>query len=331
MNNFYVYIYLDPREQGQYKYNEYEFDYEPFYVGKGNGRRWKQKKNDQCENKINKIKRLGFETIRIKLKENLEETNALVLEKELIELIGKEKLKEGPLTNETDGGEGVSGLICREETRVKLRKNFKYIIKKFEKRGYKLLTKEKDYENNRQKLEYIHLNCGNKHSISWNKFKQSRGCPICGMCSSLKKRRKNFQEIKEMFEKRKYILLTKENEYKNNKQKLEYIHIKCEKKHSIRFNNFNSGQGCPYCHKDMSSKNRRKNFQDIKNEFEKRKYILLTKEKDYENSKKKLECICNKCRKEYSISWDNFQHGHNCRCRTREKRIERKINIESKE
>lgn len=38
-NKFYVYVYLDPRKPGKYKYGEYEFDYEPFYVGKGTGRR----------------------------------------------------------------------------------------------------------------------------------------------------------------------------------------------------------------------------------------------------------------------------------------------------
>jgi hypothetical protein len=28
-NQFYVYVYLDPRKPGKYKYNNYEFDYEP--------------------------------------------------------------------------------------------------------------------------------------------------------------------------------------------------------------------------------------------------------------------------------------------------------------
>ena len=32
---FYVYCYLDPRFPGKFKYGEIEFDYKPFYIGKG--------------------------------------------------------------------------------------------------------------------------------------------------------------------------------------------------------------------------------------------------------------------------------------------------------
>ena len=35
MGDFYVYIYLDPRKPGSFMYNNLEFNFEPFYVGKG--------------------------------------------------------------------------------------------------------------------------------------------------------------------------------------------------------------------------------------------------------------------------------------------------------
>jgi hypothetical protein len=59
---------LDPRKPGQFKYEEYEFDFEPFYVGKGSGDRWvahiRETKGEWAESslqknphKLNKIKK----------------------------------------------------------------------------------------------------------------------------------------------------------------------------------------------------------------------------------------------------------------------------------
>jgi rubredoxin len=134
--------------------------------------------------------------------------------------------------------------------------------------------------------------------MSWGNFKQGYRCPYCARLKV------NFEDIKKEFEKRKYKLLTKYYEYKNCYTKLNYI---CPKGHksSIAWSSFQQGHGCPYC------AGKKIDFIDIKNEFEKRKYILLTEEKEYKDAHKKLNYICQNNHK-HSITWDHFKQGQNC-------------------
>jgi hypothetical protein len=101
-NVFYVYVYLDPRKLNA------EFQFEPFYVGKGKGARLyshlKQTGRNGKVDKIKSIRRKGLEPVIIKYAENLSEENAYQLEVELIARIGRTCLKTGPLTNKLDGG-----------------------------------------------------------------------------------------------------------------------------------------------------------------------------------------------------------------------------------
>jgi len=117
MNIFYIYVYLDPRKPGIYKYDSYKFDYEPFYVGKGKNERWKDisHRSKYFKRIINKIKKSGSEPIIIKLEENLNEEKSFISELKLIEIIGRKDLKRGPLLNFTNGGEGSNGYIHSEE------------------------------------------------------------------------------------------------------------------------------------------------------------------------------------------------------------------------
>lgn len=124
---FYVYVYLDPRKKGDYGYDDYEFECEPFYVGKGHGKRSLEhlresqlKHKTHKNNKIKKIRSEGLEPIIIKISENLFESDAFDSEVKLIKLIGRYDLGDGPLTNKTDGGEGIVGLIKTKEHRRNL-------------------------------------------------------------------------------------------------------------------------------------------------------------------------------------------------------------------
>ena len=307
--NCYVYIYLDPRKSGKYVYGNYCFLYEPFYVGKGKGRRLNTTsgRNKYFENKINRIEESGLKSIVIKIHKNLSEDDSFILESKLINIIGRKDLNKGPLINFTDGGEGISGYIHNDKSKkkisIKLRKKFRTIQEEFEKYRYVLLTKKEEYKNARTRLNYI---CPNNHLFhtTWYSFYQGNRCRICGYNITSKILRKDFDDIQKVFKKERYILLTKEEEYNNAQSKLKYI---CQfgHKHSITWGNFQQGNRCPYC------KKLKINFSDIYNEFSRREYILLTKEKDYINSKIKLDYICPNGHF-HSMSWSNFKQGRSC-------------------
>lgn len=134
-NIYYVYVYLDPRKPGEYIYFddklklEAKFDYEPFYVGKGCGKR---KHTHLSENENNTANRYKFNKIQKIIREtgndpivllnefDLYEQDAFKLEIKLIALIGRNDLKKGPLTNLTDGGEGPSNPSAERRRKMSL-------------------------------------------------------------------------------------------------------------------------------------------------------------------------------------------------------------------
>lgn len=113
---FYVYIYLDTRKSGSFQYGDLVFNHEPFYIGKGKGRRFSVHLRTKRESDL-KLPRVR--TVRAILKEGREpeikiipvssEDEAFALEVELIKKIGRRDLKKGPLTNLSDGGDGSAG------------------------------------------------------------------------------------------------------------------------------------------------------------------------------------------------------------------------------
>lgn len=86
----------------------------------------------------------------------------------------------------------------------------------------------------------------------------SNGRPV--LEETLKKYRINFLTVKKEFEKRNYILLTEEKDYKTNKTKLKYI---CPKGHDgfiswhnfQQYNNHTKYNGCPICCNKLRSEN----------------------------------------------------------------------------
>jgi len=129
MKLFYVYIYLNPLKPGKFIYDSYEFEYEPFYVGKGKDDRLYYHTYENEKNTINtlkynvlqKIKKKELTPVILKIKDNLTSKKAFNLEKHLIKIIGRRDKNNGPLTNLTDGGRGRNNYTVSEATREKMR------------------------------------------------------------------------------------------------------------------------------------------------------------------------------------------------------------------
>jgi len=180
---------------------------------------------------------------------------------------------------------------CNEENK---KLNIKFIQKKFEKEGYKLLATQ--YRNCEQKLDYI---CpkGHKHSISWNKFKAGSRCFYC--YGTIKK---TIEFIEKSFEKENYTLLS--TEYKNAFSKLSYI---CPEGHKNKTNwhRWQQGQRCPQCAGKAKYR-----IEDIRKEFEKEGYILLTDV--YKNAFGKLRYKCNRAHVGF-MTWHSWKNsGSRC-------------------
>jgi len=160
---YYVYVYLDPRKIGKYVYGDYKFLHEPIYVGKGKRKRayYVEKHNSFLKAKLAKIGK----PIILLLAEQLLETNAFSLEKELIALIGRHDLGKGSLCNFTNGGEGPSGASRSEETKRKISKSMNGMIRPIETRnkmsayrtGKTLSQKSKDKISVKNKIAWENL------------------------------------------------------------------------------------------------------------------------------------------------------------------------------
>lgn len=121
MGTYFVYVFLDPTRPGDFAYGDLRFPAEPFYVGKGSGRRlqWHRYDPKPTRNRIKwgiieRIRRAGMEYGIAYVAEGLTEEDAFALEVRAIAAIGRRNRDTGPLANLTDGGEGTSGWVPSE-------------------------------------------------------------------------------------------------------------------------------------------------------------------------------------------------------------------------
>ncbi len=152
------------------------------------------------------------------------------------------------------------GKYCKscssKKTGLNRKHSFEYIKECFNKRGYKLLSKE--YNKNSDKLKYI---CKNNHTceITFSDFNSGYGCKLCGYISQSKIKSHSYEFIKEKIEKENYILKT--NNYKNGQTKINLI---CPIGHNINitWNDFQQGKRCKQCWLDNNFGENHQNWKE---------------------------------------------------------------------
>lgn len=139
--NYYIYVFLNNLKPGNYKYGEFVFDYEPYYIGVSNTNtyymreevhiKYAKLKKDVCNNKlkmniINNIIKNGLDPIHMRLSQDLTKVESYQMEIDLIRTIGTRIGKNGPLSNISlggDGGDTFTNNPNKEEIREKHRQN----------------------------------------------------------------------------------------------------------------------------------------------------------------------------------------------------------------
>lgn len=185
---------------------------------------------------------------------------------------------------------------------------YDYVCNYFEMNNCRLL--EFEYISNSTKMKYV-CSCGNEAYITFKKFKdRNQRCMKCSGNIPY-----TFDEIKVIFEKENYKLLS--NEYINVKQKLKYI---CPNDHMsfTTISNFIRGNRCRKC-----SGLEKHSQEYVEEYFKSQECELLDK---YINSKQhlKYKCLCGNISE---ISLSNFQRGHRCKkCGIKKKIAENNYN-----
>lgn len=120
-----------------------------------------------------------------------------------------------------------------------------------------------------------------------------------------------WNDIVSLFDERGYILLS--NEYKNAKEKLEYICPEHREYGSqyITYNNLKQGFGCKYCGIEKVANSKRLSFDQAKEIFAKHNMILLDQE--YKNSNTPMKYVC-EYHKEFGIQYMALSNAYKQHC-----------------
>jgi hypothetical protein len=123
---FYIYVYMDQRKPGKWVYGKITFDFQPFYVGKGTGRRdvmhlcpyMLNQKTYKTSTIKSIVKDTGEIPLHRRIFENLKQPDAVTIEMDFIKTFGRKDNGTGILCNHTDGGDGSNNMASSSRHRI---------------------------------------------------------------------------------------------------------------------------------------------------------------------------------------------------------------------
>lgn len=127
------------------------------------------------------------------------------------------------------------------------------------------------FDNETDQCQVLMKKCGHQYSVPYNLIIEKNGeiptCPYCSPGLHLKPKcrstKTSYDIIRKTFEEKGFFLITPENEYKNNKQPLEYKCV-CGSISKIRYNDMRRGRKCSRCKNERISKTLKHTLNTIK-------------------------------------------------------------------
>lgn len=219
----------------------------------------------------------------------------------------------------------------------KLRVPFKIVTELFEAKGLHLLTKEEDYRGTEVRLDFQCL----KHpdnvqpGVSYSKLKN--GGNGCLQCANEKRRirikpgklRVPYGVVSALFEAKGLKLLPTEEGYRGVEKRLAFRCIKHDivDERGVSYHKLQQGGlGCLVCADESRRDNHRTPYKEIKVEFEKRNYELLTIVEEFTSTQIPLRyrCKVHPNKKNKPILYHNLLNNKGCRACADDRKAERR-------
>ena len=181
---------------------------------------------------------------------------------------------------------------------------FDSIKKLIEERNSKLLTEKENFKNGSSILE-LECKCGNKFNQTYYNLSRRTGEFVCNNCKKPSKDRIGIKNIEELVKKFDCIVLSKEEDYKNDTTEIN-LKCKCGNEFKSNYKNLRRKKyiSCKNC--DNENNCLRTPYEQVKNYIEEYNCLLISK--TFKNFNEDLEIKC-KCGINYKTSFDCYKRS----------------------